>query len=207
MGTGFVFYWPEFSSFPQLVFGNPKKFPVVESAVKKPLNIYATLKLAAEDLCKIYAENYGIKSRVIRFSGVYTDLDDQLKRVIPRFILAALDNKPLTIEGGKQFFDFVYVDDAIAGVVKCVGHVKNNPEMFNDFTLSTGQSITIKDLAKLIIKLTSSKSKLKFIPARTYDVIGFRGSPRKVNQILKWKAKVGLEAGLKKCIKEFQSSR
>lgn len=197
--------WLIFSSSRE-VFGNPKKFPVKESDSKNPLNVYAVNKLAAEELIEDYVRNYGLKARVIRFSGVYTGLNDQLKRAIPRFLLAALNNKPLTIEGGKQFFDFVHIDDSVLGVFQCIQDIEKRSAVFDDFTLAGGKAVSIKDLARLILKLTKSRSELKFIPPRTYDVIGFRNDPAKVKKILKWLPKIDIEMGLKKCLKEFQSS-
>lgn len=199
--------WLIFSSSRE-VFGNPKKFPVKESDSKNPLNVYAVNKLAAEELIKDYARNYGLKARVVRFSGVYTGLNDQLKRVIPRFLISALRGQSLVIEGGRQFFDFVHIDDAIAAVFQCVKDFQKRPSVtFDDFTLSGGKAISVKDLAKLIIRITESESDLRFIQPRTYDVIGFRNNPAKVKKILKWSPKIDIESGLKKCLKEFQSSR
>lgn len=186
------------------VFGNPAKFPVTEDAPKQPLNIYASMKVAGELLCQNYARYYGVRSRVVRFSGVYTGVTDQLKRVIPRFIIAALKNKPLVIEGGRQFFDFVHINDAVEGVLKCINHIENNPTVFEDFSLVTGKPMTVTDLAKLIISLTGSQSPLNFVQPRSYDVNGFCGDPGKVNKVLGWRAKIDLRQGLKKCLPEFQ---
>jgi len=197
--------WLIFSSSRE-VFGNPKKFPVKESDPKDPLNVYAVNKLAAEELIKDYVRNYGLKARVVRFSGVYTGLDDQLQRVIPRFLLSAFKNQPLVIEGGKQFFDFVHIGDAVLAVEKCVADMQKRQMPFDDFTLAGGNSISILDLAKLIIEITGSKSKLEIASPRSYDVIGFQNDPTKIKKVLNWQPKIDIEDGLKQCAKELRSS-
>lgn len=188
------------------VFGNPQQFPVKESFPKTPTNIYAVTKVAGENLASTYASNYGLQARTIRFSGVYTGLEDRLQRVIPRFLIAALQGQPLIVEGGQQFFDFVHINDSVQGILKCMEHVEQTTMPYEDFNLATGKSITVQDLARLIIELTKSKSKLKVVEPRFYDVKGFTGDPKKAKEQLGWRATVDLEAGLQSVIPSFQKA-
>ncbi|MDP3052501.1 MAG: GDP-mannose 4,6-dehydratase [bacterium] len=197
--------WVVFSSSRE-VYGGHTKFPVTEKSLRLPLNAYAVSKVAGEDLMQQYARNYGLRALILRFCGVYTGADDILDRVIPRFIILALKNKPITLEGNgkKKMFDFVYIDDVINGVNKTIGYVKNKPNGFcDDFTLSANNPISLYDLAKLIIKITESRSKIVNIPERSYDVSGFWGSYTKAKKHLGWEPKVNFENGLVKSIKEI----
>lgn len=197
--------WVIFSSSRE-VYGGHTKFPVTEKSLRLPLNAYAVSKVAGEDLMRQYARNYGLHTLILRFCGVYTGANDILDRVIPRFIILALNNKPITLEGNgkKKIFDFVYIDDVIDGVNKAIGYVKNKPKGFcDDFTLSANNPISLYNLAKLIIKITGSRSRIINIPERSYDVSGFWSGYIKAKKHLSWKPKVNLENGLAKSIEEI----
>lgn len=195
--------WLIFSSSRE-VFGEPKILPVVEDSPKNVLNIYGVTKLSGEWLLKNYADNYGIKAWVLRFSNVYTGIKDRQERVIPQFINQALSGAPITINGGQQVFDFAYIEDTIDGVVRCIKKIHSSPKLFDDFNLTTGRKMSIVNLAKLILALTKSKSKIIFNEPRRYDVNVFWGNPAKPRAVLGWTAKHDLPAGLKKVIHEFQ---
>lgn len=186
------------------VFGEPKFLPVVESSPKNAINVYGVTKLTGEMLLKNYADNYGVKAWVVRFSNVYTGINDRQKRAIPRFISRALAGKSLTINGGKQIFDFVYIGDTIEALMKCIRKIRSASRLFDDFNFTTGRKMSIVNLAKLIVKLTGSKSKIIFNEPRQYDVNVFWGNPEKSKKILGWEAKYDLRRGLKEVIPELR---
>lgn len=198
--------WVIFSSSRE-VYGGHTKFPIDEKSRRLPLNAYAVSKVAGEDLMKQYARNYGLRTLILRFCGVYTGADDILDRVIPRFILLALKNEPITLEGNgkKKFFDFVHINDVVDGVNKAINDVGKKSKGFcDDFTLSANDPISLYDLAKLIIKFTGSSSKMINVPERSYDVSGFWGSYAKAKKHLGWEPRINLEDGLSKSIKEIR---
>lgn len=178
-----------------------------ETAKFDPLNVYAVSKVSGELFSKIYERNYGLNTYVIRFSNVYGGLNDHIGRVTPKFFSQALKNKPLTIEGGTQDFDFVYLDDAVNGVVKLVQGIISKKIKSKNFHFVTGKSSSIKQLASLIIKITKSKSKIEFTTPRTYDVDHFLGNPGLTKKEINWKAKTSLENGLKKYFNTIQKNR
>lgn len=188
------------------VFGNQNKFPVSEKAGRDPLNAYGVSKMAGEDLLRLYAKNYGLRCLTIRFCGVYTGAKDIKDRVIPRLIAQALKNEPLTIEGsGEKRFDYVYIDDALLGVSKAINFMRGKSGGFyNDITFAANNPVSLKDLAKLIILLSQSRSKIVFTSGRSYDQHGFSGSYVKAHRLLGWKPKVKLEKGLKIAIEGFR---
>ncbi len=189
------------------VFGEPKKMPVVEDSPKNVINIYGVTKLAGEMLIRNYADNYGLKGWVLRFSNVYTGANDRQERVIPTFIRQALANKPITINGGQQVFDFAYIGDTIQGIMKCIEAIGSSGKNFDDFNLTTGRKKSIKELAGLIIELTGSKSRIVFNDPRQYDVNTFWGNPIKPKKVLGWQAKTDLRRGLKEVIHEFKRGK
>lgn len=184
------------------VFGNLKKFPGTELSPRVPLNAYGVSKMVGEELLRQYAENYGLRCLTIRFCGVYTGTNDILDRVTPKFIGQALHGENITIEGGgEQKGDYVYIDDVMLGVERAMRYVASKPKGFYDnISFVANQPISLKNLAKLIIKLSASKSKIIHVPARTYDQRGFWGSYTKAKKLLGWEPKISLEEGLRKSI-------
>jgi nucleoside-diphosphate-sugar epimerase len=188
------------------VYGEPNNLPVVENSTRKAINVYGVSKISGEELCKVYAENYGLKTRVLRFSNVYTGINDHLDRVIPKFILQAFNGEDLVINGlGEETFDFTYITDTIQGIWGCIQEIEGNENYYDDYNLSIGVPVSLKELAELIIDKIGSKSKVKYKTARFYDVNRFYANPEKAIKKLGFSPKVTLEEGLNLAIKELRS--
>jgi len=188
------------------VYGEALSLPVTEINIKKPINIYGVSKLSGENLCRIYSTNYNVKTRILRFSNVYTGLNDHLDRVIPKFIFKAFNNEDLVINGsGEEIFDFTYISDVIHGIWSCIQEIERNQHLLDDFNLSSGIPISLKNLSEIIIKKTNSASHIKYVKSRSYDVNKFYADPQKANKILKFLPKVQLEEGIKLAISEFRN--
>lgn len=196
--------WFVFSSSRE-VFGEAKKLPVTEKSPRVPMNIYGVTKFSGELLTEHYAHNYGLKTRVLRFSNAYTSAHDRLNRVVPKFILQALRGEPITVHGGNQIFDFVYLDDTVSGIIACMQELHTSKLSYNDFNLVTGKKTAIKNLVRHIITLTGSASTMTLHPPRQYDVAHFWGSPAKAHTVLRWKASHSIVEGLKKSIAALRS--
>jgi len=188
------------------VFGEPEILPVSENSPKKPINIYGISKITGEKLCEIYTKYYGLKVRILRFSNVYTNTNDHMDRVIPKFILRALNGKDLYINGsGEEQFDFTYISDTIKGVWGCIREIQNSKNPLDDFNLSIGTPVSLKQLAKIIIQKTESKSDIKFNESRNYDVNHFYASPDKAKQYLGFDPSVSIYKGLELAINNLKS--
>ena len=116
--------------------------------------------------------------------------------VIPRFIEAAVNNKPINIFGdGSQTRVFCHVSDAVKAVLSLV---KNDQTIGEVFNLGGFGEISIKDLAELIIEQTSSKSTLLFTDYDEAYSIGFEEMMRrvpdisKINRFTGWSPKISL---------------
>jgi nucleoside-diphosphate-sugar epimerase len=187
------------------VFGEPKELPATERTPRKCINVYGATKVAGEDLCRFFAENYGLKTRVLRFSNVYTGPRDQLDRVTPKFILQAAKNEDLYINGtGQELFDFVYIKDTIQGIWGCIQEIEKSNKLFDDFTLSTGKVTSLEQLAQIIIRATGSNSQIKHAPARDYDVNRFYADPQKAKHFLGYNPKTTLEEGINLAVKKLR---
>lgn len=169
-----------------------------------PINVYATTKYSSELLMRNFCSNYGLETFVVRFSNVYGGLNDHKDRVTPKFMIQAMTNKNITVDGGKQIFDFVHLDDATDAVVKLVDKIISKKIKAKTFHFVTGKGTSIMELAKKIIKTTKSDSKIEIKKPRDYDVNHFVGDPKHSKKVLGWKAKISLENGLKRYFKEME---
>jgi len=187
------------------VFGEPSVLPVVEDSPKIPINIYGLSKITGENLCETYTRYYGLKVRILRFSNVYTSINDHMDRVIPKFILQALKDEDLCINGtGEEQFDFTYISDTVNGIWGCIQEIERKNSALDDFNLSIGTPVSLKELAKIIIEKTNSDSKIKLYDSRNYDVNHFYASPKKAIDHLGFSPSISIEKGIELAIKDLR---
>jgi UDP-glucose 4-epimerase len=188
------------------VFGEPEIFPVTEKSPRIPINIYGLSKITGEHLCETYTKYYNLKIRILRFSNVYTGVNDHLDRVIPKFILQALKDEDLYINGsGEERFDFTYISDVIKGIWGCFEEIRTSKSPLDDFNLSIGTPVSLKILAEIIVEKTNSNSKIMFNPSRDYDVNHFYASPKKAIERLGFEPSVSIDKGIDLAIKDLKS--
>jgi len=161
-------------------------------------------KRFSEALIMAYYRKYGLDVRIQRPFNVYGPRireDGQYGRVIPRFIVQALKNEPLTVHGdGMQTRAFLYIIDWLEATCKfLIGKYKG--EIIN---IGSDKEIAIIDLAKKIISLTGSKSNIVFLPRRQDDPTRRAADIRKAKKLLNWEQKIDLDEGLKKTIDWFR---
>jgi nucleoside-diphosphate-sugar epimerase len=188
------------------VYGEPVSLPQHEHTT--PLNSrvpYAVVKNVGESFCKSYHQEYGLNYTIYRFFNTYGP-NQSTDFVLPRFLEAALKNKDITIYGdGSQTRTFTYVDDTIDTCLACLS--KN--EVVNDvINIGNDVTITMLDLAKRIISLTDSKSKIVHLPPlKEGDMTRRQPDNTKMRKLLN-RPLITLEEGIKKMLadKKFLTS-
>ena len=129
-----------------------------------PLNSrlpYAIVKNLGESYFKSYYDEHDLPYTIFRFFNTYGP-NQSSDFVMIKFIKAALLGNDITIYGdGSQTRTFCYIDDNINTMIKCLEH-----DLFVNDVINIGsdKEITILDLAKLVIKLTKSSSKIEHLP-------------------------------------------
>ncbi len=161
-------------------------------------------KRFSEALIMAYHREYGLDVRIQRPFNVYGPgirEDGQYGRVIPRFIMQALKNEPLTVHGdGRQTRSFLYIDDWVEATWKFLNG-KYKGEIIN---IGSDKEITIIDLARKIISLTGSNSEILFLPKRDDDPSRRAADLKKAKDLLGWEPKINLNNGLMKTIEWFK---
>ncbi len=145
------------------VYGEPVEYPQNEHTT--PLNSrlpYAIVKNVGEAFFKSYHKEYGLDYTIFRLFNTYGP-KQSVDFVMSRFIAAAMNNKDITIYGeGNQTRTFCYVHDNIAAMMSAF----YNDKIVNDVAnIGNDEETTILDLAKIIIRLTNSSSKIIHLPA------------------------------------------
>lgn len=190
------------------VYGDPQVFPQDESYTGNVDPVgwrspYEEGKRFAESLIAMYVRKYKIDAKIVRVFNTYgSGMALEESRVIARFLKQALSGKPLSVHGkGLQKRTFCYVDDLVEGFILVMkkgkrGEVYNEVEIYN---LGSDKEISIIKLAKLIIKLTSSKSSIEWMERPSHDHRARLPSLKKVKK-LGWELQTPLEEGLRKTI-------
>lgn len=187
------------------IYGDPKYVPIDEKHPLHPKSPYAAAKASSENLLESFYHTYGLPVVKSRFFNIYGPRQG-LDQVIPKFILQSLNNKKISIYGdGTQTRDYTYVDDAVKGYG--ILGIKKNLEG-KTINFGSEKEIKIKDLAKLIIKLTKSKSTLQFSKElRSGEISRLLCNSKMAKEILGWEAKTDLTTGLIKTIEFFKKRK
>ncbi|NLF16409.1 MAG: NAD-dependent epimerase/dehydratase family protein [Lentisphaerae bacterium] len=151
------------------VYGDNPEVPKRESMLPEPKSPYAITKLTDEYYCGMFAKERGLPTACLRYFNVFGPRQDprsQYAAAVPIFVSKALRHEPITIFGdGEQTRDFIYVKDvAAANAHAALG------DAAGVFNVAYGGRITINDLARRIIRLTGSRSEIRYLPERPGDV-------------------------------------
>ena len=176
------------------VYGDIKKIPITEDFERKPINPYGLTKLDDEFLAEKYTK-LGTQIIGLRYFNVYgigQTLD--YAGVITKFLDKINENKPPVIYGdGSQIRDFIFVKDvARANLSAMKSNVKKG-----FFNIGTGKSISIKDLANLMIKISGKSLEPIFEELPPGDVKLSKADISNSTNLLNWKPETSLEEGLK----------
>ncbi len=168
----------------------PEYLPVDEKHPTKPSTFYGASKLAGEIYCNVYSKLMDIT--ILRYCGAYGIGQDEHYATY-RFVEQALNNNSITIYGnGAQTTNFTYIDDIVKGTVLAVEN--NVPGTYN---ISNGEETSIKELAKKIIELAGSKSKIVLSDKNTDRPFRFSLDIKKAKKVLGY-SPMSLEEGLKR---------
>ncbi len=166
-----------------------------------PRGCYDEAKRFAEALTMAYHRIHKLDTKIVRIFNTYGPRmrkDDG--RVVPSFIVQALNNKPLTVFGdGKQTRSFCYVSDLIEGIFRLMKSDINEP-----VNLGNPDEMDISDFAKKVMEITGSKDKIVFKELPIDDPKVRCPDISKAKKELGWEPEVQLEEGLRKTVEWFE---
>jgi dTDP-glucose 4,6-dehydratase len=188
------------------VYGDPLEHPQRESYWGNvnpigPRGVYDEAKRFAEAMTVAYHRYHGVNTKIVRIFNTYGPrmrVNDG--RAVPAFMSQALRNEDVTIFGdGSQTRSFCYVSDLVDGIIRLMLSNTNEP-----VNIGNPHEMTIEEIAKTIVRMTGSSSKLVYRPLPTDDPKVRRPDITRAKTILGWEPKVTLEQGLTSTIAYFR---
>ena len=153
---------------------------------------YSTAKAVDEMLAYEYWRQKKVPTVIVRlFNTVGPRQTGAYGMVVPRFVTQALKNEDITVYGdGKQSRCFLHVKNVVTALTKLMN---NEKAVGNVFNIGSQEEITIEELAKKIIKIAKSSSKIVYIPYDKAYEEGFEDMQRRVPDTTKAKAAIGFK--------------
>lgn len=188
------------------VYGDPEIHPQPEEYWGNvnpigPRGVYDEAKRFAEALVMAYHRYHNLETRIVRIFNTFGPrmrLKDG--RAIPNFIMQALTGQPITVYGdGTQTRSFCYITDQVDGLFKLLMSDETDP-----VNIGNPEEIPLIDIAKEIIELTKSKSKIVFEELPVNDPKVRQPDITKARTKLGWEPKVNRKEGLEKTIEYFK---
>ncbi len=185
------------------VYGTAESIPMTEEHPLNARSPYAAAKAGADRMAQAYYYTYDLPITIVRPFNNY-GANQHPEKVIPRFIILALKNEKLTIEGsGEQTRDWLYVDDHCEVLHKLISY-NGKGELIN---LGTGKDVSVLEIAKMILlNLGKSPDELVYEEERMGNVMRHVSSTDKAEKLLGWSARTSFEDGLKKTIQWYQEN-
>jgi nucleoside-diphosphate-sugar epimerase len=176
------------------LYGNAETYPTTETAVPLPRSPYGVTKLAAEHLCGVYAQNYGVNTIALRYFTVYGPRQ-RPDMAFTRFCKAAATGGKITVYGdGKQIRDFTYIDDVVAANIAAIYADTKPGTVMN---IAGGSSVSVNDVLALIQQFAPSDLNVDYIGSALGDVFRTGGDTSRAREVLDWRPAVTLEEGLR----------
>ncbi len=192
------------------IYGDPLQTPQKENYFGNvnsfgPRSCYDEGKRAAESLFYDFHSTYNLEIKVSRIFNTYgPNMSSNDGRVISNFICQALKNEDLTVYGdGNQTRSFCYVDDLINGLITLMNSSK---DIYFPINLGNPNELKIIEIAKMIIKLTNSSSKIAYKNLPNDDPKIRCPDISRASEYLGWKPNISLRKGLLKTIKYFKEA-
>ncbi len=168
-----------------------------EADVRACESPYTASKIGGEALVHAYHRCYGINFVITRFSNVY-GMYDTSDRVIPLFIRMTQNNQDLVVYGEDKCLDFTYIDDTVAGVIKCI---EKFPDIQNNiFNIACGRSVSLIEVAHLIRDSMNGKNGVIIHDNRTGEVVRSAIDITKAKKNLEYEPQVPIEEGVARSI-------
>jgi dTDP-glucose 4,6-dehydratase len=188
------------------VYGDPLEHPQRETYWGNvnpigPRGVYDEAKRFAEAMTAAYHRYHGLDTKIVRIFNTYGPrmrINDG--RAVPTFIAQALRHEDVTIFGdGSQTRSFCYISDLVDGILRLMASEVNDP-----VNIGNPQEMSIDAMARLIIRMTGSSSRIVFRELPTDDPKVRQPDITRARTLLQWEPKISLEEGLTSTIEYFR---
>lgn len=186
----------------QAEYGPNATQPVTENATPQPTSLYGITKLSASLLAKHFCSTAGLRFAWVRLFSAYGPCDEP-DWLIPYVIRNLLANKRPALSLGEQRWDYLYIDDAIDGLIKII----DEPTASGTFNLGSGCSPTIVRVAETIRDIIDPSLPLGLgdIPYSPNQIMHLQADISRLRS-LGWESKISLVEGLHRTIEWFRKN-
>jgi dTDP-glucose 4,6-dehydratase len=189
------------------VYGDPLVHPQPETYWGNvnpigPRGCYDEAKRCAEAFAMAYHKAHGVDTRIVRIFNTHGPRMQVLDgRAVPNFMAQAIRGEPLTVYGdGSQTRSLCYVSDLVRGVLAALERADELP-----VNLGNPEEVTVLELAKTIVRLAGSESKIEFRDLPIDDPKQRRPDITRARSVLGWEPEIALEDGLSRTLEYFRS--
>jgi dTDP-glucose 4,6-dehydratase len=188
------------------VYGTAETDPMDEEHPLNPRSPYAATKAGADRLAYAYRATYDLPIVIVRPFNNYGPRQHP-EKVIPRFVIQALEDKPLTVHGdGSASRDWLYVDDD-AEAIEALIEADLDTVAGEVINLATGGDVSVSRIADLVLEVLGKPASLKdFVAERPGQVRRHVGSTEKAERLLGWHARTSLEDGLGRTVQWYREN-
>ena len=189
------------------VYGDPLEHPQKETYWGNvnpigPRGVYDEAKRFAEAMTTAYRRYHNVDAKIVRIFNTYGPrMRVRDGRAVPAFMSQALRNEDVTIFGkGDQTRSFCYVTDLVDGILRLMESDVHDP-----VNIGNPHEMTIEEIARAIIEIAGSKSKIVHRPLPEDDPKVRKPDITRARTLLGWEPKVPLEEGLQKTLEYFKT--
>ncbi|NBD32743.1 MAG: NAD-dependent epimerase/dehydratase family protein [Cyanobacteria bacterium] len=175
------------------VYGNAERLPTPESTCPQPVSPYGITKLAAEQLCWQYHQNFEVPATALRYFTVYGPRQ-RPDMAFHKFLKAVLNEEPISIYGdGLQTRDFTFISDAIAANLAAATAPEAVGKAFN---VGGGSRVSLSEVLEKMAVVTGRKIARNYFPQATGDARDTSADISQAQQLLGYNPQVDLRTGL-----------
>lgn len=174
------------------VYGDASTMPILEDSPLGPLSPYGVSKLAAEELCLIYKDNFNIGSVILRYFSVYGPRQ-RPDMAVHKFIRAGIEGVPIQVYGdGNQIRDLTYISDIVAATQAAA----DLGEEGNAYNISAGSPWHLNDVLKIIEGTLNQPLTVSYLPPQPGDARDAFSNSNKARRELLFAPSVHLQEGI-----------
>ncbi len=183
------------------VYGDCQDLPISENSSTIPTSPYGASKLAMENYMQAFANSFDLNCISLRIFNVYgKGQTPEYAGVISKFMeQIAKEKSPVIFGDGLQTRDFVSIDDVVDAFLNAISHIQS--KRGDCFNIASETSISIKDLAQLMISISGKNLEIEFEKPRKGDILHSLASISLARNELSYSPKVTLQEGLENLFK------